>query len=178
MSWVDYEYRINKLDEFMNNISTDTNTKFIILSVVHYIFLFILIYYNLFFSKNIYVFYICYLILIIQIALNLWDNGCFMMKLERKYTGKWWYGAYTVFNYLKKDIINPYSCSILFRVLSSSTFLYALYRLYNYHNGTDFVTLESNIEENIEEIVKENVEENVEKIQDTISEDNIVINPL
>ena len=156
MNWLNYEYRINKLDALLNNISTETNKKFLFLSLLHYLILFVLIYYNLFFSNNIYIFSICYFILIIQIALNLWDNGCFFMKLERKYTGKWWYGLYTVFNYLKEDIINPYSCSIIFRILSALIFSYGLYRLYNYYNGTDFITLKSKPK----------------------SEDNIIINPL
>ena len=157
MNWLDYEYRVNKLDELMNKVSTHTNTKFIILSMIHYSFLIVLDY-NLFFSNNIYIFSVCYFILIIQIALNIWDNGCFIMKLERKYTGKWWYGLYTVFNYLKEDIINASSCSWLFRILSALSFLYGLYRLYNYYNGTDFITLETK--------------------QETKSEDNIVVNPL
>lgn len=162
MEWLNYQYRINKLDELMNKVSTDTNTKFIILSFIHYSVLFVLIYYNLFFSNNIYIFSVCYFILIIQIALNLWDNGCFMMKLERKYIGKWWYGLYTVFNYLKEDIINATSCSLLFRILSALTFTYGLYRLYNYYNGTDFITLETKQETK----------------QVTKSEHNIVANPL
>ena len=90
--------------------------------------------------------------------MNLWDNGCFMMKLERKYIGKWWYGPYTILNYLKEGLINAYSCSLLFRMLSIISFSYGAYRIYNYYNGTDFITLETKSEIN--------------------SEDNIVINPL
>ena len=150
MNWLDYEYRVNKLDEFMNKISTDTNTKFIILSLIHYSILFVLIYYNLFFSNNIYIFSVCYFILIISIIVNLFDNGCFIMKLERKYTGKWWYGLYTAINYLKEDIINANSCSLLFKIICALSFLYGLYRLYNYYYGTDFITQETKQEPKLE----------------------------
>lgn len=139
MNLLDYQYRIDTLDTLLNKISMNMNIKFVLLSCIHYSILAIFIYYNLFFSNNIYVFSLSYFLLIFQVILNLWDNGCFMMKLERKYIGDWWFGPYTLLNYIMNDVINKDTCSISFKFISFITSFYGLYRLYNYYNGRDFI---------------------------------------
>lgn len=135
-----YNYRINMIDNLMNKITNDAKNKFYILSTIHYLILFFLLFYSIFFSNNILLFSIAYITLIIQIILNLYDNGCFIMKLERKYIGKWWYGPYTIFNIADHQMVNEYSCSILFRFLSLFAVLYGIFRIVDYHNELDFIS--------------------------------------
>lgn len=40
--------------------------------------------------------FVCFLFILTQFILNLVDNGCILMKIERKYLGKDWYGFYTL----------------------------------------------------------------------------------
>jgi hypothetical protein len=134
MNILDYDIRVQLLDTWMNYFSHNILTKFNILIFIHYIVLFFLMYYVLFFSKNIYFFIVSYILLIIQITINLYDDGCFIMKLERKYIGKWWYGPYTIFNFIHPKLINNISCSILYKMLSVFAFSYASYRFINEPN--------------------------------------------
>lgn len=164
MNWLDYDFRIHKLDSLLEKVSSNTTIKFLLLSAIHYLVVFYIIFYALFFTNNILIFSISYALLIGQIILNIMDNGCFMMKLERKYIGKWWYGPYVILNYIKEDLINPYTCSLLFRALSVFGFSYGLYRLYKYYIGTDFIQNTHH-----QSLIQEN---------EQTSEDNIVVDPL
>ena len=76
-----YENRINYLDTFLNIFSNNPQYKFYILAFIHYIILFGIIYYGIFFSQNIYIFGFAVASIIIQLLINVYDNGCFMMKL-------------------------------------------------------------------------------------------------
>lgn len=135
---INYKYRINFLNHFLNNFSSNIKIKFYILSFIHYLFLFFLLFYSIIFSNNFKLFLIAFIVLIFQVLLNFYDNGCFIMKLERKYIGKWWYGPYTIFNLLDSQMINEYSCSIIFKFLSLMSFILGLTRLYNYKLNNDF----------------------------------------
>lgn len=125
----DYNYRLNKIDNILNYYSNNNVSKFIILSIIHYSLLFILMFYSIFFVKNKYIFSIAYFILIAQIMLNMYDNGCIFMKLERKYIGKWWFGPYTLLNIAGNNIINEKNCSVLFKFLSYFALLFGFLRL-------------------------------------------------
>lgn len=125
----DYNYRLNKIDNILNYYSKNNVSKFIILSIIHYSLLFVLMFYSIFFVKNKYIFLIAYFILIAQIMLNMYDNGCIFMKLERKYIGKWWFGPYTLLNIAGNNIINEKNCSILFKFLSYFALLFGFLRL-------------------------------------------------
>lgn len=96
---LDFHSRTKCLDDILSFISEDERTKFIILSVIHYGLLTAL-YIGIFFTNNLYYIRLILLVLIIQTLLNINDNGCFLMKLERKYIGKTWFGLYTIINYI------------------------------------------------------------------------------
>lgn len=98
-----YEHRIHYLDKFLELFSTDTKIKFNILAGFHYVFL-VALYVWFVMTKNKVVFYVLFILLIIQLILNIVDDGCFLMKLERKYRGKEWYGGYHILEYLNVDI--------------------------------------------------------------------------
>jgi hypothetical protein len=138
---INYQYRIDLLNNFLNCFSSNDKIKFYILSFIHYLFLYFLLFYFVLFSNNFILFLIAFCALIIQVLLNLHDNGCFIMKLERKYIGKWWYGPYTIFNLLDNQMINEFSCSIIFKLLSSISFILGLTRLYNYRFNKDFIDI-------------------------------------
>jgi hypothetical protein len=98
-----YEDRIHYLDKFLELFSTDTKIKFNILAGFHYVFL-LAIYVWFAITKNKVVFFVLFILLIIQLILNIVDDGCFLMKLERKYVGKEWYGGYHILEYIGVDV--------------------------------------------------------------------------
>jgi hypothetical protein len=104
MKILSYNSRIHILDKFLSYIERNTTNKhttevkqqikFYLLITIHLLLL-LPIYVIIFFSRNIYLLILSICILYIQLLLNIYDNGCFLMKLERKYVGKHWYGFYT-----------------------------------------------------------------------------------
>ncbi len=124
-----YTQRQKYVDAILNTMSNDTNTKFYILTWIHYTFFFILDV-VLLFSNSFYIVYLCYCILLFQIVFNYIDNGCFLMKLERKYIGKTWVGPYRYIdslfgtNYMNEDTIPR-----LFYILSSVLSCIGIFKL-------------------------------------------------
>lgn len=96
---MDYNMRIHILDSALSKISENNYTKFWILSIIHYICLTAL-YLCVFFINNIWILTLILGVFVVQTILNIMDNGCFLMKLERKYVGKWWFGMYTILNFI------------------------------------------------------------------------------
>lgn len=97
MNLLNYNDRIEYIDSLLSKITREKEYKFLILVSLHGM-LFVPIYLILLFSQNkLYHLYII-LFLLVQLTLNLYDKGCFLMKLERKYIGKGWYGFYTCLN--------------------------------------------------------------------------------
>lgn len=88
LSWLERKTTGKKTTELQQHI------KFYMLITFHVI-LFIPIYIIIIYSKNIGLMLFAMSILYIQLMFNILDNGCFLMKLERKYIGKKWYGFYT-----------------------------------------------------------------------------------
>lgn len=128
-----YESRIQYLDTFLTFFSNNPKYKFYILAFIHYIILFGIIYYGIFFSQNIYVFSFAVLAILLQIIINLYDNGCFMMKLERKYIGKSWFGPYTFINLIAPNTITNNTCGFVFKILSLATITYGVYKAHHYY---------------------------------------------
>ena len=104
MKILSYNSRIHLLDRFLSYIEQNTTNKhtievkqkikFYLLITIHLLLL-LPIYLIIFFSSNINLLFFSICVLYIQLLLNIYDNGCFLMKLERKYVGKQWYGFYT-----------------------------------------------------------------------------------
>lgn len=118
-SVLSYEKRIYYIDTILNYVSKDKKTKFYILSCIHYT-LFALLDSILLFSNSFHIVYILYIFLILQIILNHIDNGCFLMKLERKYIGKEWIGPYTYIDTIfGEGYMNVSKVSTLFYSISN-----------------------------------------------------------
>lgn len=99
-----YDSRIQMLDTFLSWIERNTtrkqtvelqqHIKFYILITFHLL-VFIPVYIIVLYSNNIGLLLAAAVVLYIQLLFNILDGGCFLMKLERKYYGKQWYGFYT-----------------------------------------------------------------------------------
>jgi hypothetical protein len=122
-----YEDRVNYLDTFLNLFSTDANIKFNILANFHYLSV-LVIYIWFVLTKNKKVFWVLFIIILIQLVLNIIDDGCFLMKLERKYVGKEWYGGYHILEYIgvdvNKDVVKD--GYIIIMIMTMAVFLYKL----------------------------------------------------
>lgn len=103
---LDFKKRTNFIDNILNTITFYSHNKltnninyikFFYLSLFHYGLL-LTIDLIILFSTNFYLLFISVIIIIVQIYLNIIDNGCFLMKLERKYIGKHWIGPYKLFD--------------------------------------------------------------------------------
>lgn len=94
MNLLDYNNRIEYLDTLLSKLTEQKEYKFLILVSLHGL-LFVPIYFTLFFSQNKLYHLFVIVFLIFQLVLNVYDNGCFLVKLERKYIGKGWFGFYT-----------------------------------------------------------------------------------
>jgi hypothetical protein len=154
---MNYDDRINILDSFLefivslgfpNGIGTDTgvnlenNTnndmkKFYLLCFIHYVVL-SQIFLIFFFTKNVYLFSICLLCILIQIAVNLLDNGCFLLKLERKYIGKWWFGTYTVLKYIHPSLLNNGMISNIYYSFMIGIVFIGIYRIFTDFNAYNY----------------------------------------
>jgi hypothetical protein len=130
----DFYSRIHFIDTLLNHISFNKKTKFYILSLLHTA-AFLPIWYVLLFSKNISLNIIILIILSFTLTLNLIDDGCMLLKLERKYIGKHWYGFYTpfihYFNYDKNNIILIYYLFTLTVIFGLFIKLYYLFGLFD-----------------------------------------------
>lgn len=123
-----YKKRLHFIDNVLNTFSREKQTKFYILATLHYI-PFFLVYYVIFFSNNFKLFSIIYIVVIFQIIVNIIDDGCILMKLERKYVGKQWFGPYTIFKLINDNFITENNVYYIFRNLSIFVILYGIYRL-------------------------------------------------
>lgn len=127
---VNFETRITYLDHLLSKIANTNNRiyKFVILSLLHYGCL-TLLYISIFFTTNRTFLSIILLILLIQVWLNIKDNGCFLMKLERKYIGKQWYGPYSLLNIIVPNTITPQTLPKIFKTISILSVIFLIYKL-------------------------------------------------
>jgi hypothetical protein len=110
--YMNYKFRTELLDKLLGMVTDNIVYKFYILSLLHYgviIGLYILLlfgYWQLF-----------SVILALQILFNIMDNGCFLMKLERRYIGKDWYGIFGMLGIMnKRRIVWIYWISVIFTI--------------------------------------------------------------
>lgn len=128
---IDYHERIDSLDILLNKLTSVRHNKFYILCFFHYVVFVCGIYIPIFFTTSLYQLVTCGIILICQFILNIYDRGCFAMKLERKYIGKTWYGPYTLINYLYEDetVINTENMLQIYMYVSFIIMCIVLYRI-------------------------------------------------
>ena len=110
----DYQSRITGVDNMLSYISDDKVIKFYILSFIHYILFAVPLYGMLICVKPGKFQWVLYTIFAIQLLFNIYDNGCFLMKLERKYVGKEWYGSYSLINYIVPNFTTPHSVNFIY----------------------------------------------------------------
>ena len=129
MMFSDYNTRIEYIDALLSKISNSNNTKFYILCFFHYIVFIGGLYIPMVFAKKMIYLVICCIIMIAQLGFNIKDKGCFLMKLERRYVGKDWYGPYTLINYLYDDkIIDQNNLLIIYGIVTSIVFCTFIYK--------------------------------------------------
>ena len=124
-----FDSRIAFLDNLFNKITENNKYKFYILSILHYTGLFIGLS-TILFSNNIYLLSISIFIIIKICIVNFIDDGCLLMKLERKYIGKEWFGLVTCFNLIFPDLINKQNITYIFIISTTLILFYAVFKLY------------------------------------------------
>jgi hypothetical protein len=148
----DFKNRLDTLDNFVSNIYSKLppsfidwiysehghsiketpphdKIKFYIICFIHYVLL-TLFYSSVLFVDNLYILSIISIVLVVQVLLNIYDGGCFIMKLERKYIGKEWFGPYTLINSLVPGLITSNSLYYIFYTMSFITTTILIYKLY------------------------------------------------
>lgn len=95
------------------------------LSLIHYSLCFILIY-GVVFGCG-FPFYFSSILLFITYICNINDSGCIVLKLERIYLGKNWYGPYGILNWVSP--ITPQYITFIYNIISfilSSIMIYKI----------------------------------------------------
>lgn len=124
-----YEKKIKYIESFLDKISLNKNIRIIIIFIMHYglILSNFIIYLN---ADNLIVYVITIITMLFIFLVNVKDNGCFFIKLERKYLGKDWWGPYGIFKYVginvnKKFVENMFlMISVVLILLSIVKFIY------------------------------------------------------
>ena len=121
--------KIKYIESFLDKISLNKNIRIIIIFIMHYglILSNFIIYLN---ADNLIVYVITIITMLFIFLVNVKDNGCFFIKLERKYLGKDWWGPYGIFKYVginvnKKFVENMFlMISVVLILLSIVKFIY------------------------------------------------------
>lgn len=100
---ISYEKKIRYIESFLDKITLNKNIRIIIIFIMHYglILSNFIIYLN---TDNLIVCGITVLTMLFIFLVNVKDNGCFFIKLERKYLGKDWWGPYGIFKYFGMNV--------------------------------------------------------------------------
>ena len=128
---ISYEKKIRYIESFLDKITLNKNIRIIIIFIMHYglILSNFIIYLNV---DNLIVYVITVLTMLFIFLVNIKDNGCFFIKLERKYLGKDWWGPYGIFKYMginvnKKFVENMFlMISVVLILLSIVKFIYLI----------------------------------------------------
>ena len=118
-----YSQKIKYTEAFLDKISFDKNIRIILIFLMHYgvILLNFIIYMK---TNSMIVYLITIIMLMFTFLINVKDNGCFFIKLERKYLGKDWWGPYGIFkligiNVNKKFVESMFLCISVVLILFS-----------------------------------------------------------
>lgn len=79
-------------------------------------------------TDNLLIFMILFTIIFIQFILNIIDDGCIILKIERKYLGKEWFGFYTALGELLNIEMNATRVNVIFYSIISITLLFSIKR--------------------------------------------------
>lgn len=133
-----FNNRIYFIDNILSLIYSNNYHKFIFLSIVHYLFFFILALF-LIFNKNLHVITTIFFFYIIIFFFNIIDNGCILMKLERKYIGKHWYGPYNIYQYFFPNANMIHDIPYIFYFYSFSLFFIFILKLFLHYSSFQIV---------------------------------------
>lgn len=99
-----------------------------LLILFHYGILFSLGMYAVFGKVHSLMFGLSFMILIGQLYVNVLDNGCYIMKTERKYLGKQWIGPYGMIRTVYPSITDE-EVGYLFWIIAISLAAFVLFRI-------------------------------------------------
>jgi hypothetical protein len=127
-----YEERIHYLDKLLEYFSSDETVKFNILSGIHYP-IFFITYIIFVFTRNLKIFITLTILFLLQVIFNIIDDGCFLMKLERKYIGKDWYGGYHILEHILPVNINVDIVKSVYRSLMVGIGIIFIWRIHKWN---------------------------------------------
>jgi hypothetical protein len=126
----DYNSVYKFLDNILSYCSKIDDVKATILMILHYPPMYLKTF-KLLFGKINFVWWLCLIILLIIIILNIQYNGCIFIKMERKYMKcKEWFGPYNLpvkLGLLRKEDILPF-----FYIIQVLIFIIIVYRIINH----------------------------------------------
>jgi len=128
MDLINYQSRMKFMDSIVSSITDNTLYKGYIVFTFHLLFA-INNYLFMFFTNNFYVFLITVILYIIQVLLNIIDGGCCLLKLERQYLGKEWYGFYHILDYLSI----PYTKNVVLTIYGIFATIVLSFIVYKFH---------------------------------------------
>lgn len=126
MLW--YHERLQIIDYILSIFIKDPYHKWLLLSILHYVAIAILILVSLLFAKGYYLYSVIG-VLILVAFFNYIDNGCILLKLERRYVGKQWYGNYSLIEYLCPGSLNQTNVDLLYYLLVMCIVCVIVFRL-------------------------------------------------
>jgi len=112
------------LDNVLHLFTTNTTYKFYLLSFFHYAIAIGFVLYAMFVSQSQFIVISALLMQLFVVGLNLWDGYCFMMKLERHYVGKHWFGPYSIITAVFPTFANRNSINSVFFAASAFSLYY------------------------------------------------------
>ena len=127
---ISFEQKFLLIDKFLSFFSKNSSTKGYILFTLHSLWAIIAYAYIILGPIGLkYLFAI--ITLIIQVFVNAQDRGCILLKSERKYLGRDWYGFYHILGYIFGEI-TPKIVMYTFITISITMFAIIVARISNF----------------------------------------------
>lgn len=125
-----FEQKFLLIDKFLSFFSKNSTTKGYLLFTLHSLWA-IIAYAYIMFGEIGFKYLIAIITLIIQVFVNAQDRGCILLKSERKYLGRKWYGFYHFLSYMFGDI-TPKIVMYTFITISITMFAIIVVRISNF----------------------------------------------
>jgi len=122
-----YNQKLKYTEALLDKISFNKNIRIFLIFLMHYGF--ILLNFIIYMKTNsIIIYFITIVMLMLIFLINVKDNGCFFIKLERKYLGKDWWGPYGMFKLIGIDV-NKEFVENMFLCISVVLILFSIIKL-------------------------------------------------
>jgi hypothetical protein len=125
MVW--YYERMRMVDGILRIFTEDPYWKWVLLSTFHYG-LVVIIMGILMFATRTYFFLAVGFVILVCLC-NFIDNGCLLLKLERQYIGKHWYGPYNLIDYVCPGSLNQINVDLMYGIVVLCIGCIILFRL-------------------------------------------------